>query len=78
MKETTTELRSAPVYSSLSTSNNVGLIFSTYASSLEKLVKMRSRALLSTDVTVDDLKELVNDMWTMHYNASENTAEVDL
>ncbi|KAF9555209.1 tubulin nucleotide-binding domain-like protein [Agrocybe pediades] len=67
-----------PLYTSTSTTSNTSRVFEKYASSIEELVKTRSSTLLATEIPLDDLKDLVNDLWTMHYNSSGDSEEMDL
>lgn len=62
--------------SSLSTSRNLTALFEGYAMFIDKCVSRRTTSLASIDVSLDDLKELANDLWTMHDNSSGETDEL--
>ena len=64
------------VSSSLSTSKNLTALFEGYAMFIDKCVSRRTTSLSSIDVSLDDLKELANDLWTMHDNSSGETDEL--
>jgi len=59
--------------SSLSTSSNLTALFEDYAVFIDKCIKRRTTSLTAIDISLDDLKELANDLWTMHDNSSEET-----
>ena len=40
---------------------------------IDKCIKRRTTSLTGIDISLDDLKELANDLWTMHDNSSEET-----
>uniref|UniRef100_A0A8H7XJ48 Tubulin nucleotide-binding domain-like protein n=1 Tax=Psilocybe cubensis TaxID=181762 RepID=A0A8H7XJ48_PSICU len=63
----------AEVYSSLSASSNSSKMFRKYAMFIDECGKRRTTTTASIDIPVDDLRELANDLWTMHDNASEET-----
>ncbi|KDR78071.1 hypothetical protein GALMADRAFT_245054 [Galerina marginata CBS 339.88] len=68
----------AEVYSSLSSSGNTAKIFEKYALFIENGAKRRTASMSSINISLDDLKELVNDLWTMHDNASEENGEFSM
>jgi len=43
---------------------------------IDKCLSRRTTSLASIDVSLDDLKELANDLWTMHDNSSGETDEL--
>ncbi|KAJ3994637.1 Misato segment II tubulin-like domain-containing protein [Lentinula boryana] len=68
-------LPSATLFSSLSTSSSTAEMFSEYATYLQACVDRRKTGILPGLVeTSDDIKELVNDLWTIHdgYSGSES------
>ncbi|KAF8957165.1 mtDNA inheritance protein Dml1 [Flammula alnicola] len=69
-------LPTTELYSSISASSNTGKSFEEYALLLDKCVKGRTPSIASLDISLDDLKELANELWTMHDNASEGTDEL--
>jgi len=77
-QSTKTRFRSAEVFSSLSTSNNVAMSFKEYALFIENCVKRRTTITASIDISVDDLKELANDLWTIHDNSSEENGDYSM
>lgn len=60
-------------YSSVSTMSTTGDLFSDYATFIERYLRGNT-ALLSPEYEADDMKDLVNDLWTIHdnYNADGN------
>ncbi|PPQ91103.1 hypothetical protein CVT25_013141 [Psilocybe cyanescens] len=64
------------VYSSLSSSSNTSKIFEKYALFIETCIKRRTTSTASIDIHLDDLKDLANDLWTMHDNSSEDNGEL--
>lgn len=61
--------------SSLSTSRNLTTLLEGYAMFIDKCARRRTTSLASIDVSLDDLKELANDLWTMHDNSSAENDE---
>ena len=59
-------------YTSISTSSATSTMFESYALFADKCINRRiSTALI--DVSLDDLKDLANDLWTIHDNFSEDS-----
>lgn len=59
----------------LSASRNLPTLFEGYAVFIDKCVSRRTTSLTSIDVSLDDLKELANDLWTLHDNSSGENDE---
>lgn len=57
-------------YTSLTNSSNVSRDLEKYALFVEGCVKRRGPVIASLDVPLDDLKDLANDLWTMHDNSA--------
>lgn len=51
-------------------------MFEGYAIFIDKCISRRTTSIASIDVSLDDLKELANDLWTMHDNSSGETDEL--
>ncbi|KAF8200179.1 mtDNA inheritance protein Dml1 [Pholiota molesta] len=69
-------LPTTEVFSSMSTSSNTAKYLGGYALFIEKAAQRHTTAIASMDISVDDLKDLANDLWTIHDNASEVTEEL--
>ncbi|KAJ3800617.1 Misato segment II tubulin-like domain-containing protein [Lentinula aff. detonsa] len=70
-------LPSATLFSSLSTSSSTAEMFSEYATYLQACVDRRKTGILPGLVeTSDDIKELVNDLWTIHDGYSGSVSDV--
>jgi hypothetical protein len=63
------------MFSSLSTSSNLTTLLEGYAMFIDQCIKRRTTSLTAIDISLDDLKELANDLWTMHDNSSQETDE---
>ncbi|KAF9481069.1 tubulin nucleotide-binding domain-like protein [Pholiota conissans] len=63
------------LYSSLSTSSNTAKTLEGYARFVEKAAQLHTSAIATMDISFDDLRELANDLWTMHDGAAEVTDE---
>ncbi|KAJ3509360.1 hypothetical protein NLJ89_g5262 [Agrocybe chaxingu] len=61
---------SIQVLSTLSTSSNTANLIEGYALFVERCLKTRTSAVISAGITFEDLKELANDLWTMHDSSS--------
>ncbi|CAA7263931.1 unnamed protein product [Cyclocybe aegerita] len=61
---------STQVLSTLSTSSNTANLLEGYALFVEKCLKTRTSVVISAGTSFDDLKELANNLWTMHDNSS--------
>ena len=59
-------------YTSISTSSAISTMFEDYALFADKCINRRTSAAL-IDVSLDDLKDLANDLWTIHDNFSEDS-----
>ncbi|PPQ72434.1 hypothetical protein CVT24_003129 [Panaeolus cyanescens] len=57
-------------YSAMSTSSSMAEAFKNYASVVEKSMQ-NGTAAKATDMNSDDLRELANDLWTIHDNMAE-------
>jgi hypothetical protein len=57
----------APLFSSISTTSATAQLFSGYATSIETCLS-RKFAVESIGIDGDELKELANDLWTLHDN----------
>jgi len=64
---------STEMFSSLSISSNLTVLLEGYALFIDKCIKRRTTSLSAVDISLDDLKELANDLWTMHDNSPEGT-----
>ncbi|KAF8055192.1 mtDNA inheritance protein Dml1 [Lyophyllum atratum] len=62
------------VFSSLSTSSHTANLFSSHASAIETYLK-RKPAVEVLGFENDDLKDLVNDLWTLHDNFDDGNEE---
>ncbi|KAF9039839.1 tubulin domain-containing protein [Panaeolus papilionaceus] len=62
-------------YSALSTSSNLAGAFKNYANVVERSIK-NGNAAKAVDMNSDDIKELVNDLWTIHDNMAEVEREL--
>lgn len=69
-------LPTTEVFSSMSTSSNTAKYLEGYALFMEKSAQRHTTAIASMDISLDDLKDLANDLWTIHDNASEVTEEL--
>lgn len=65
-------LPTAESYTSISTSSATSTMFEDYALFTDKCINRRTSAALM-DVSLDDLKDLANDLWTIHDNFSEES-----
>lgn len=52
--------------SRLSTSYDLAHMFKDYASFLDTSLRRRTAGIMSMDVDVDEIRDLVNDLWTIH------------
>ena len=59
-------------YTSISTSSAISTMFEDYALFTDKCINRRTSAAL-IDVSLDDLKDLANDLWTIHDNFSKDS-----
>jgi len=59
-------------YTSISTSSAISTMFEDYAIFTDKCINRRTSVAL-IDVSLDDLKDLANDLWTIHDNFSEDS-----
>ena len=59
-------------YTSISTSSAISTMFEDYAIFTDKCINRRTSTAL-IDVSIDDLKDLANDLWTIHDNFSEDS-----
>lgn len=59
------------LFSSLSTTSSTAKLFSRYATSIETCLS-RKFALESIGSDADELKELANDLWTLHDNFGDD------
>ena len=57
-------------YTSISTSSATSTMFKDYALFTDKCINRRTSSAL-IDISLDDLKDLANDLWTIHDNFSE-------
>lgn len=62
------------MFSSISTTSATSELFSAYISVIEGCIKQR-RGVETTGLDGDELKELANDLWTMHDNFTEGEDE---
>jgi hypothetical protein len=53
-------------YTRVSTSSNLARMFKDYASSLDFALRRRNVGIMSVDVDIDEIRELVNDLWAIH------------
>ena len=60
-------------YTSLSTSSAISKMFEDYAVFIDKCINRRTSAAL-IDFSLDDLKDLANDLWTIHDNFLDDSA----
>jgi protein misato len=60
-------------YSSISTSSAISTMFEDYATFTDNCINRRTSVAL-IDVSLDDLKDLANDLWTIHDNFSEDSS----
>lgn len=56
-----------PMFSSVSTSSGTARLFSAYATAIETCLKRKLSA-QAIGIDGDDLRDLVNDLWTLHDN----------
>lgn len=74
--------RPCGLFSSIATSSSSATLFSTYAASIETCLKRRPTA-EAVGIDKDGLKELANDLWSLHdkfndgdeFRAGDNDAE---
>lgn len=66
----------ASVFSSLSLSSGTGKLFKKYAQFVDSTVRRR-RDILMSDEERDDMKELANELWTVHDNLAEDDGDGD-
>lgn len=66
----------ASVFSSLSSSSGTGKIFKKYAKFVDSAVRRR-RDILTSDEERDDMKELANELWTVHDSLAEDDGDGD-
>jgi len=69
---------SVGAFSYLSSSSNTSLFVDGYARTVDACVNRRTSSVLTFGLSLDDLKELANDLWTIHDNASEATQIVHM
>lgn len=62
---------------SLSTTGRLSGLFKRYATFAETCLSRRAQAALDCGVDLDELRELVNDLWTIHDNSSGSLREDD-
>lgn len=65
-------LPTVEAYTSISTSSATSKMFESYALFTDKCVNHRTSAVTLIDISLDDLKDLANDLWTIHDNFSED------
>jgi len=53
-------------FSSISTSNGTAKMFSTYAQFIQRTQRQGSAVYSSVGLEADELRELINDLWTLH------------
>ena len=71
-------LPTVKAYTSISTSSATSETFESYALFIDKCINRRSSAVALMDVSSDDLKDLANDLWTIHDNFSENNQTLEM
>jgi hypothetical protein len=59
-------------YTSISTSSAISTMFKDYAIFTDKCINRRISTTAVIDVSLDELKDLANDLWTIHDNFSED------
>jgi len=63
---------------SISTSSATSEMFENYAIFTDKCINRRTSAVALIDVSLDDLKDLANDLWTIHDNFSEDGQTLEM
>jgi hypothetical protein len=53
-------------FSSISTNNGIAKMFSTYAKSIQSVQRQGSAVYSSVGLEADEVRELINDLWTLH------------
>ena len=56
------------MFSSISMSKNTSRRFERYATFIDKCTKRQPHMALSMGLTSDDMRELANDLWSIHDN----------
>lgn len=54
------------ILSRLSTSNDLAHMFKNYASFVDASIRRRTAGITSMGIDLDDMRELANDLWTIH------------
>ncbi|KAF8805003.1 tubulin nucleotide-binding domain-like protein [Phlegmacium glaucopus] len=75
---TLNNLPTVEAYTSISTSSATSELFKSYALFTDKCIKRRTSAVASIDVSLDDLKDLANDLWTIHDNFSGDGQSLEM
>jgi hypothetical protein len=60
--------RSTPMFSSITTSSQTADLFFEYSTFIENCVKRKSAVHVTVGLDMDEMKDLVNDLWTLHDN----------
>lgn len=64
-------LETTTVLSSITTSTKTARRFERYATFIDKSIKRQPYTALSMGLNSDDMKELANDLWSIHDNVGE-------
>jgi hypothetical protein len=65
-------------YTSISTSSVTSTMFQSYVLFTDKCISRRTSTTALIDISLDDLKDLANDLWTIYDNFSEDSQNAEM